>query len=209
MAKIDLGNTEQSADQIPQITQSRNESAEMQKLLDSVRKNSSLNQQEFVEQKTYENQKKSNVQEENNEEEVDSISKKLAEFFNVNDNYHSIFIGDFEFVVKNLESTHFLQGALKLIDPALIKEDSDGYMKAFKEMYQYFIRALVCIKKGKDKITPEILTRGMPKHVNGYYEELGKSLSDYLSLDQLVQLVAEYTAFFNKVEIPTIEKKTK
>lgn len=177
----------------------------MQRLLDTVRGNPALAQQAFEMQSPT---KKTKSYEEN-EAEVDDVTRKLTEFFNTSTHQQSLVLGEYEFVVKNLESTHFIQGSLKVFDPDDIKEQKEGPMTMFKEMYQYFIRALVKIKKGNQEITPEMLTRGMPKYANGYYQALGNALSDYLTLEQLIQLVLDYTAFFTKYDIPAVEKKTK
>lgn len=179
----------------------------MQQLLDHARKNPALAQ--YAEGTSINTAKRVRTEEEN-EQEIDTVSKKLADFFGVTNQTHSIHIGEYEFVVKNLESTHFIQGSLKLPDPKGLDEgNNQAYFSAMKDMYNYFIRALVCVKKGKDTVTPEMLVNGMPKYAATYYDELGRSLSQFLTLEQVIQLVTEYTIFFGKVDAKAIEKKTK
>jgi uncharacterized protein YehS (DUF1456 family) len=145
--------------------------------------------------------------------ETDIIAEKLRDFFNVSDETHTITLEDdkdgtvLEFIVKNIDASHFISGSLKIIDPSIVKENSDGYMALFKEMYKYFLRALVSIKKGKQTITPDLLVRGLSKNNPNYYDSLGKELASYLTLKQLTLVVLKYAEYFNQVEVPNTEKK--
>lgn len=193
---------------VPQIT---GEGGHMQQLLDQAisMQNAGTIKQDYGAQK----RSGSKPTPQPNEEETDDVAKKLSEFFNIQNSYHSIFLKDdetgetWEFVVKTLESSHFIVGSLKILDPAKLKEDETGYMTMFKEMFQYFIRSLVEIKKGGDVLTPEFITRGIPKYNPNYYDILGRELTNYLNLGQITTVVLEYTAFFNKVQVPQVEKK--
>lgn len=205
MARVDLNEESAAAPQesVPQI--SGGEGEYMQRLLDSARGAESTKRP---------SQPPPKVRTQYEEDaEVDEISLRLKEFFRVSDNLHTITLTDekdgtvWEFVVKNIDASHFISGSLKIIDPSTLKETSDGYMELFKEMYRYFLRALVSIKNGKRTITPELLVRGMPQYNPGYYDTLGKELASYLNLKQLTHVVLEYSKYFNEIEVPATEKK--
>lgn len=210
MSKVDLSKLEQPPEPIPQITQPRGEGDEMQRLLDRAR----MNQQETMNHGAPAAPAKVEKSEEENEAEVDEVTKRLTEFFDIKHNYHSLFLKDekkgltWEFVVKPLESSHFILGSLKVLDPTVMEKDPQGYMVMFKEMFQYFLRSLVCIKKGKDKITAEYLARGVPSYNPGYYSAISESLTKILNFGQITTVVLEYTKFFNGTDAPAIEKKT-
>lgn len=144
------------------------------------------------------------------EEVPADLAKKFEDFFDTPTVYSTISAHGYTFKVRGLDSSHFLDPKSTLNAPVITDTDTDDpqkYMEFFRVLYMYFIHSLVHVEKKGVVLTAKELSGNQSSKDANYYNNIARNLAKKIPLDKMVDIVMEYSKFFNQISAPNLEKK--
>lgn len=147
-------------------------------------------------------------------EDEAEVDKAVANFFSSEFRTAVIHAKDYAFHVRTLDTMHYLNGDIKVMDPEEIGSInmeqglSEVFTKYFSIVYEYFIYSLTKIenKTTKDVLTLTQLSK-YPKGHKDHYKSAAKTLSQVMGLELLMQVLIEYSRFYTEQQEDLLQKK--